>query len=95
MIKQGGQKLQTLSVKAGQTYTFRVTNSAGFPHNFYIGTAEQLQAADKSNTKGIADFSSGTQEFQYTFSDPAAKLQFACIVPGHYPTMHGDFTIQP
>ena len=71
--------------------TFKVTNTAGFAHNFYIGTAEQLQAGDKSNTKGIPDFTQGTQELTYTFASDT-PLQFACIIPGHYGPMHGDFT---
>ena len=39
---------------------------------------------------GIPTFASGTQELTYTFetTDP---LQFACTLPGHYGSMHGDF----
>jgi uncharacterized cupredoxin-like copper-binding protein len=93
-IKQAGQKVTQLQVKAGQAYTFRITNNANFAHDFYIGTAQDLQSSNTQNLKGVPQFTSGTKEFQYTF--PASgPLQFACTVPGHYTTMHGDFSIQP
>ena len=91
-IKQGGQKVTALPVKKGQTYTFKVTNTANFAHNFFIGTAQDLQANNRANLKGIPEYNSGTQEFQYKFEQDG-QLQFACIVPGHYPSMHGDFTV--
>lgn len=94
MIKQAGQKLQELSVKKGQTYTFKVTNTAGYAHNFYIGPADKLAANDTAGLPGLPQFDSGTQEFQYT-PDADGQLEFACTVPGHYPTMHGALTVQP
>jgi uncharacterized cupredoxin-like copper-binding protein len=93
-IKQAGQKVTQLQVKAGQAYTFKITNSANFAHDFYIGTAQDLQSSNTQNLKGIPQFNSGTKEFEYTFPTSGA-LQFACTVPGHYTTMHGDFVIQP
>jgi uncharacterized cupredoxin-like copper-binding protein len=93
-IKQAGQKVTQLQVKAGQSYTFRITNSANFAHDFYIGTAQDLQSSNTQNLKGVPQFTSGTKEFEYTV--PASgSLQFACTVPGHYATMHGDLVIQP
>jgi hypothetical protein len=46
--------------------------------------------AATADLPGIATFQTGTQDFTYTFeaTDP---LQYACIVPGHYAPMHGDF----
>jgi uncharacterized cupredoxin-like copper-binding protein len=93
-IKQAGQKVTQLQVKAGQAYTFRITNTANFAHDFYIGTAQDLQSGNTQNLKGVPQFNSGTQEFQYTFPT-SGSLQFACTVPGHYATMHGDFVLQP
>jgi uncharacterized cupredoxin-like copper-binding protein len=93
-IKQAGQKVTQLQVKAGQAYTFRITNSANFAHDFYIGTAQDLQSSNTANLKGVPPFNSGTKEFEYTFPT-SGSLQFACTVPGHYTTMHGDFVIQP
>jgi mono/diheme cytochrome c family protein/uncharacterized cupredoxin-like copper-binding protein len=89
-----GTKLASITVKKGETVKFQVTNIAGFAHNFFIGTAEQLQAGDKTATKGIPDFSTGTQELVYTVGSDG-PLQFACIVAGHYGPMHGELTIIP
>ncbi|HEV8516640.1 MAG TPA: plastocyanin/azurin family copper-binding protein [Candidatus Limnocylindrales bacterium] len=93
-ILQDGEQVTELNVKAGQTYTFRVTNSAGFTHNFYVGTADALKGNQTAQLEGVPDSTGGTHEFQYTFDDASAKLQFACTVPGHYPSMHGDFVIE-
>jgi uncharacterized cupredoxin-like copper-binding protein len=87
-----GQQVSNITVKKGETYTFRITNMAGFTHNFYIGAAADLQAGNSGNLTGTGDFSSGTKEFQYTFTGD--QVGFGCIVPGHYMTMHGTFTIQ-
>lgn len=82
-----------MAVQRGQVVTFRISNSAGFAHNFYIGPAGALAANQVSGLPGIPDFNEGTQEFQYTVTDETATLQFACTVPGHYPLMNGTFTI--
>lgn len=92
---EGGAPVPAIPVKKGETVRFEVTNTAGFPHNFYVGPKGALEANDRATAKGIPDFPSGTQTFDYTFTDGAPDLQFACIVPGHYPTMHGDFQITP
>lgn len=90
-----GAQIIAIPVKKGETVTFKVTNTAGFAHNFYIGTDEQLKANDRTATKGTPDFSDGTQELSYTF-DTDAQLHFGCIVPGHYQAgMGGMFQIQP
>jgi uncharacterized cupredoxin-like copper-binding protein len=89
-----GTKVDAIPVVAGETVTFRVTNSAGFDHNFYLGAEDVLSTTTTTSSAdlpGIATFASGTQEFTYTFetTDP---LQYACIIPAHYAPMHGDFT---
>lgn len=91
---EAGTKLSAIAVKTGETVKFEVQNTAGFGHNFYIGTADQLQAGDKSSTQGIDDFTEGTKELVWTVNG-AAPLQFACIVVAHYGPMHGDFEIVP
>ncbi len=89
-----GAQVSSITVKAGEVVSFQVTNTAGFDHNFYIGTADQLQAGNPAAVQGIATFSSGTKD--YTWTVPASgSLQFACIIPGHYATMHGDLVIVP
>ncbi len=92
----GGTQVTSLAVKAGETIEFQVTNSAGFDHNFYVGTEEELSSAsgDIPNGTGIPTFTEGTQTLTWTVPTDASGLQFACTVPGHYGTMHGDFVIQ-
>ncbi len=86
-----GTKVASIPVVAGETVTFRVTNTAGFDHNFYIGPADALSANNPApDLPGIPTFSSGTKEVTYTFETTDA-LQFACTLPGHYGSMHGDF----
>jgi mono/diheme cytochrome c family protein/uncharacterized cupredoxin-like copper-binding protein len=89
-----GNPVSAVPVKAGETVEFDVDNKAGFPHNFYIGPAADLQSANTANLKGVPDFPSGVQKVTYTVPT-TGTLQFACIVSGHYQTMHGDLTIQP
>jgi uncharacterized cupredoxin-like copper-binding protein len=92
-IASGGHKVDAIQVKKSQTYTFRITNSAGFAHDFHIGADADL-AADKAGLAGLGQYSNGTQEFSYTF-DGAGPLMFGCTVPGHYGLMKGTFDIQP
>ena len=92
---QNGREVTAIPVKAGETVRFEVTNTANFPHNFYIGEEAQLAANQTAGLEGIPDFNSGTQSFEYTFAEDAQGLQFACTVPGHYAPMHGDFQVQP
>jgi uncharacterized cupredoxin-like copper-binding protein len=94
-IQQDGQPVTSLTVQQGQTYVFRVTNEAGLAHNFYIGPPDRLAANDVSGLPGIPDFPEGTQELEYTVTEETATLEFACTVPGHYPSMHGTFTVEP
>jgi hypothetical protein len=82
-------------VKQGDVITFKVTNTAGFIHSFYIGPAAQLAANDTTGLEGIANFESGTQEFTYTVTADTANLEFACPLLGHYDSMHGTFSVQP
>jgi uncharacterized cupredoxin-like copper-binding protein len=87
--------VSTLDVKNGDSVTFQITNTAGFSHDFYIGTAEQLSTNQTAGLPGVPEFPSGTKEFTYTVTDETAKLEFACTVPGHYSLMHGNFNVQP
>lgn len=89
-----GQPLSSIPLKAGEAVKFVITNSAGFDHNFYIGAATDLQAGNTASLTGLPAFSSGTQSLTYSVPS-AGQLQFACTLPGHYQTMHGDLTIIP
>ena len=88
-----GNTVSSITVQKGQTYTFQITNTAGFAHDFYIGTPDDLKAGNTGNLKGLDQFVSGTQSFTYTF-DSAGPLGFGCTLPGHYQTMNGLFQIQ-
>jgi len=89
-----GNPVSAVPVKSGEVVEFDVDNKAGFPHNFYIGAPADLQSANTANLKGVPDFASGVQKVTYTVPT-TGSLQFACIVPGHYQTMHADLVIQP
>jgi uncharacterized cupredoxin-like copper-binding protein len=88
-----GNTVTSITVQKGQTYTFQITNTAGFAHDFYIGTPDDLKAANTGNLKGLDQFVSGTQSFTYTF-DSAGPVGFGCTLPGHYQSMNGLFVIQ-
>jgi|GEM_PF-328933 len=95
-----GSQVSQIAVKAGETVQFVVTNSASFTHNFYIGPEAVLSTAsgDIPDGIGIPEFTGPdtTQTFTWTVpADGTEDLQFACTVPGHYPSMHGIFVIQP
>jgi uncharacterized cupredoxin-like copper-binding protein len=92
-IEQAGQQVATITVRKGQTYTFRITNTAGFEHDFHIGTDEALRNGTPG-LPGVDPFSSGTKEFSYTF-DTDGPLAFGCTIPGHYSAMKGTFAIVP
>jgi uncharacterized cupredoxin-like copper-binding protein len=94
-----GNPLSSIPVKAGETVQFEVTNTAGFDHNFYIGSPDLLANASGSinGGTGIPTFSSGTQQLTWTVPTeaPPGGLGFGCVVPGHYGSMHGSIDIQP
>ena len=90
-----GQVVASITVQKGHTYHFKITNTAGFVHNFYVGKLSDLEAGSIANLTGTGDFTSGTREFDYTFSDTSAPLGFGCMVPGHYQAgMKGTFAVQ-
>ena len=46
----------------GETVRFEIDNTAGFPHNFYIGADEELYRPFGNTTDvGIPDWSTGVQ----------------------------------
>ncbi|MGH2466651.1 MAG: plastocyanin/azurin family copper-binding protein, partial [Candidatus Limnocylindrales bacterium] len=92
IVDASGQPVTSIKVTKGQTYTFNITNTAGFDHDFYIGTDADLQAGTTAALTGVKAFSSGTQTFTYTFASDG-PLNFGCTIPGHYQTMHGTFDI--
>jgi uncharacterized cupredoxin-like copper-binding protein len=92
---QDGTAVSNLDVKLGETLHFVVDNTAGFAHDFFIGPPDALSQNQIAGLPGIREWSSGVQEFDYVVTADTASLQFACSLPGHYPLMHGTFTIVP
>jgi hypothetical protein len=90
----GGNQLATIPVVPGETVRFIVENTAGFDHNLKVGTPDELaQASADADLPGTPVFTEGTQEFTWEVPTDQTALQFACTVPGHYQSMHGDFQL--
>jgi uncharacterized cupredoxin-like copper-binding protein len=94
-ITQNGSQVTELDVHAGETIHFVINNTAGFDHDFFIGTADQLSQGTTSGLPGVPPFQSGSQKFDYEVTADTDGLQFACTVPGHYQSMHGTFKVVP
>lgn len=92
---QDGDQLSQIPLTPGETVVFRVDNTAGFAHNFYIGADEELMVPAGTTEVGIPDWDLGVQELEWVVPDDIEGLRFACTVPGHYTLMQGDITIAP
>ena len=88
-----GAPVEALAVSAGETVRFELDNSAGFPHDFFIGAVGELAADQTSDLPGVPSWSSGPRSFEWEVPD-SGRFQFACTIPGHYEPMHGDLVIQ-
>ena len=73
----------SVEVKKGETIRFEITNTAGFPHNFWIGPQAEVEKKNTAALKGTPDFSEGTQALEVTF-DGDGPYAFGCFIPGHY-----------
>jgi len=91
---ESGAVVSQIAVVPGETIEFVIDNIAGFDHNFWIGTPDVLSAPNAETDVGIPTWQSGEQTVTWTVPEDGGALQFACTVPGHYTTMHGDFVIQ-
>ena len=92
-ILENGVKVTEIPVTIGETITFRITNTAGYAHNFWIGPDQALLTSQTEGLPGIPDYNEGTQEFTWTVPEDAASLKFGCTVPGHYQLMNGTFVV--
>jgi Cu+-exporting ATPase len=91
-----------VSVNAGETVAFQITNSGGLPHEFFVGTPAEQQAheTEMSSASSIMDEANavavpagGTARLVYTFDRPGT-LEYGCHVPGHYAAgMLGTITV--
>ncbi len=91
---ESGAVVSQIAVVPGETIEFVVNNSAGFDHNFWIGTPDVLSVPNAETDVGIPTWQSGEQTVTWTVPEDGGALQFACTVPGHYTTMHADIVIQ-
>jgi len=96
-----------LSVRAGETVAFEISNPGALPHEFTIGDQsvqqEHEQEMANGSSTGIAQdaaFSINVPAGQsarlvYTFQQPGT-LEYGCHVPGHYAAgMLGTITVNP
>lgn len=90
---ENGAPVSELDLVEGQTVEFVIDNTAGFDHNFYIGPEALLSTPSTRTDVGIPDWPSGEQTLTWTVEAGETPLQFACTLPGHYTTMHGDIVI--
>jgi uncharacterized cupredoxin-like copper-binding protein len=92
-ILQGGAQITELHVTVGQSYTFRVNNTSGIDHDFYLGPPDRLAANDVADLPGVPVNQTGVQEFTWTATPDATGWEFACTVLGHYQFMHGTLVL--
>ena len=88
-----GEQIRDIPVTPGETITFRVDNTAGFDHSFYIGTDEELIVPDAMTDVGIPTWQSGVQELTWVVPADITGLKFGCTVPGHYALEQGAFSV--
>ncbi len=85
-----------IEAKAGETVTFRITNTATSLHEFFLADKKAQEAHEKemaamgdaemkmSDTESRLFLEPGeTKEFTWTFAKKA-EVPFACHMPGHY-----------
>jgi uncharacterized cupredoxin-like copper-binding protein len=90
-----GNLLEEIAVTPGETVVFRVHNSAGFVHNFYVGSEEELEVPEGTTDAGTEMWYEGVQELEWRVPDDVSGLMFGCTVPGHFVPMHGTFVVAP
>jgi hypothetical protein len=94
-LLQDGVQISDIPVTPGETVLIRVDNTAGFEHNFYIGTDEELSVPSATTEVGIPTWDAGVRELEWTVPEDISGLKFGCTVPGHYFTQQGTFSIRP
>jgi hypothetical protein len=90
-----GERITDIPVPPGGSVLFRVENAAGFDHNFYIGTDDQLITPNGTTDVGIPTWASGVQELAWAVPEDITGLKFGCTVPGHYSLMQGTISVSP
>jgi len=93
-VDENGNQLTQIDAVEGETIEFVIDNTAGFDHNFYIGPQDVLSQPSATTPLGIPTWQIGVETLTWTVEPGDQPLQFACTVPGHYPTMNADIVIQ-
>jgi uncharacterized cupredoxin-like copper-binding protein len=88
-----GTQVTDIPVTPGETIVFRVDNTAGFDHNFYIGTDAELSVPGATTPTGIPTWQSGVQELTWVVPADITGLKFGCTIAGHYALMQGTFSV--
>ncbi len=91
---ENGTPVSQIEAVPGETIEFVVDNVAGFDHDFWIGTPEELSSPNAETDNGIPAWASGERTLTWTVPSDGGTLQFACTIPGHYYTMQGNIVIQ-
>ncbi len=92
-----------ISVRAGETVKFVVTNKGMLDHEFFLGTVSEQKEHEKematqpgqgmNNPNGVTVPKGKSASLIWTFTKPMT-IQYACHVPGHYSAgMYGVLTI--
>jgi uncharacterized cupredoxin-like copper-binding protein len=96
---------EQITVRAGETVAFRITNTGVSPHEFVIGDEQVQQAHEQEMRAGqmrmandaafSVDVPAGkTATLVYTFHEPGT-LRYGCHVPGHYAAgMQGTIMVE-
>jgi hypothetical protein len=94
-VDERGNVLDEIGVTPGATVLFRVDNTAGFEHSFYIGSESELHVPGGTTDTGIEAWPTGVHELEWRVPDDVSDLMFGCTVPGHSGLMHGPFVVTP
>lgn len=96
----------SITVEAGATVVFEVTNDGAIPHEFVLGDHDlqldheqemaemggAMMMGDEPNAVSVAP--GETKELAFTFTE-AGQLEYACHEPGHYDAgMIGELTVE-
>lgn len=93
-ILQGGVQVKDIPVTPGETIVFRIVNTAGYDHNFLIGTDQDLMTNNVAALVGIPTWKDAEpREFSWLVPDDVTGLKYGCTVPGHYMLMQGVFSV--
>ncbi len=95
-----------LTVKAGETITFRIANTGQIPHDFTLGDQATQDEHEQAMTEmtgmtmpdeayAVVVAAGETREVTWRFTE-AGNFLIGCHQPGHYAAgMKGEITVEP